>query len=169
LLVLALAVGLACMIRRWGRDPRALVLWTLWVLLACVMLPTRVDERYLLLALPLLVVAAMLWRSLWPGLALLLVVATAQVTWPLWMQADPGGWEQFERQAAEKHAAWLTTLDQEQKARALSLAETLAPARQQYLALRARTTPYEWALVVLALAGAAYTATGMLLAKPREG
>ena len=168
MLVVALAVGLARMIRRWGREPRALVLWTLWVLLACVMLPTRVHERYLLLALPLLMVAAMVWRSLWPGLALLLVVATAQVAWPLWIQADPGGWEQFERRAAEKHAAWLATLEPQQKASAPSLAQYLAPARREYLALRARTAAYEWALVGLALAGAVYTAVGMLLLKPRK-
>ncbi len=67
LLAAGAAWGFAWTMWRWGRRQEALVLLSAWTLLACVMLPTRIHERYVLVALPVLVAAAMRRRSLWPG------------------------------------------------------------------------------------------------------
>jgi hypothetical protein len=166
LLCAALLAGLAYMVRAWGREPRALVLWAAWTLLVCVMLPTRVHERYLLLALPLLIAAAALWRPLWPGLIVLLIVAMAQVTWPLWLKVDAGAWERIERQATQSHAAWRATSGPQERYEVQSLSELLKRARQQYLADRTQTVPYEWGLTILALAGMVYMTVVMAVLKP---
>ena len=57
---------------------RVVLLTGLW-LLAVVMLPTRVHERYLLLCIPFLVLLATRIRWLIPGLVGLVIVVTAQV------------------------------------------------------------------------------------------
>lgn len=98
LFLLAGLVGGAWIV--WSRrqnNPRTLLLWTVVCLLASVMLPTRVHERYLLIVLPFLAVAAMLTWRLWPVLFLLTVVAMGQVTWPIWFESQrriaTAGWQ----------------------------------------------------------------------------
>ncbi len=90
LLGVVLAGGLSWWVWRRRKDSAALLGWTAFVLLAFVLLPTSVHERYLILAIPFLLIAAVLRARLWPGLLLLTLVLMGQVTWPLWLAADRG-------------------------------------------------------------------------------
>ena len=157
-LLAGLAGGFALAAWRWRCRPESYVLLCALTLLVCVMLPTRVHERYLLLALPWLVMAAVMWRRFWAPALMLTAVATFQVTWPLWLHATPD-WEGIERQAAAQYDAILATATPEQKARALPLAKAIAPLRQQYLTARGKTVCYEWVFTLLALTGTALTVT----------
>ena len=78
-------------LRPHTRDPRSLLLFAAMSLLAFVMLPTAVHERYLVIVLPYLLVCAFLWPRLWSPVAMLCLVATAQLTWPIWSHTLAGG------------------------------------------------------------------------------
>lgn len=93
LLLIALGGGMLVCLRRGGPGPRTPVLYAALSTLAFVMVPTAVHERYLIVALPFLVVTAMVWSRFWPPVAILAVVATAQVSWPLWMQPSITGFQ----------------------------------------------------------------------------
>jgi hypothetical protein len=165
-LLIALAAGFVWLRRRWGGDARGLILWTTISLSAFVMLPTRVHERYLLLALPFLMVAAVLWRRFWPGLLMLLVVATAQVTWPSWMVFDAGRLLAFERGAPEWYEQTVASLTPEQRDHFPGLEEQIEAGRRQIRQARAQTVGFEWFVTVLALAGAGATAAAAVSLKP---
>lgn len=156
LLMSSLAAGFVLMYPR-RHHSLTLLIWSGWVLLAAVMLPTRVHERYLLIALPFLIAAACSVRRLWVGVVALIVVATAQVTWPIWMSADAGGWLKFEAAQAVQYQTWLAQLPPEQRKSAETLEAQLAPARQQYLQMRSRTSGVEWLMTLLAITAAGYT------------
>jgi hypothetical protein len=166
-LLIGLGAGFVWLRRRWRSDARGLILCTALSLSAFVMLPTRVHERYLLLALPFLIVAAVLWRRFWPGLLMLLAVATAQVTWPSWMAFDAGRLLAFERGAPAWYEQTVANLTPEQRARFPSLEEQIEAGRQQILQARAKTVGYEWFLTLLALAATVATAAAAVSLKPR--
>jgi len=166
-LLIGLGAGFVWLRRRWGSDARGLILCTALSLSAFVMLPTRVHERYLLLALPFLIVAAVLWRRFWPGLLMLLAVATAQVTWPSWMAFDAGRLLAFERGAPAWYEQTVANLTPEQRARFPGLEEQVEAGRRQILQARAQTVGFEWFVTVLALVGAAATAAAAVSLKPR--
>lgn len=153
LLSVALIAGFFGIVKRWGRRPDGLVVWSAIATLLGVMLPTRVHERYLLMALPFLIVAATLRRRLVVGFVALLIVATAQLTSTLWLHTDPGDWEKFVASARVQHEQTLATLPPAQRLQMPGFDQRIAPARQQYLAARAKTAPIEWTLVALALGG----------------
>ena len=165
-LAIGLAGGYVWLLRRWRRDHRGLVLFAALSLLFLVMLPTRVHERYLILMLPFLALATAIWPRFWPGLGLLLLVATAQMTWPMWLSAVPSQWPMIERQITQsferrippaersKHLPWLTA--------------DLASAKRHYQSRRSRTVGLEWTLTGYALAGALWTAAVAAAVKPRE-
>ena len=144
------AVGLVAafgiIYRRWRSTPMALCLFSGLVLLVCVMLPTRVHERYVVLCLPFLICTACRNRRLWPGVVVLLVVASFQLTWYIWSTRLAGS--ASERQLRVYYAV---------QADRLKLPE---PSRQQHidrqtqreLANRAKDRPAEWALTMAALA-----------------
>ncbi len=155
-----LMVGLAAAFLwawRFRREPRLLIVFAALTLLAFVMLPTRVHERYLLLVLPFLLTAAMLWPRFWPGLLILAAVATAQITWPLWLTMPPGGWTSFEQQARREYNRALTALPPEQRSAVKSFNETIRPLHEEYWQARSHSADYEWAFTLLALLGSAAT------------
>lgn len=165
LLLGGVAAGFLYIGRRWKGDGRGVILFAEWTLLCSVILPTRVHERYLLLALPLLIVAAMKWRRFWPSVAVFVVVAMAQITWPMWLAVQPKGrpqdvrwpagtWPGIELQTTERYKA----MTPQQQSRAPRLSDILARQHEQYQAIRSRTVSYEWLYVSLALASAAYVA-----------
>ncbi len=166
LLVLALGAAFLWMIRRWPGDQRGLILWSTLTLLAFVMLPTRVHERYIVLVVPFLIVAAMLWRRFWPAVLMLLVVATAQLTWPSWLQAETGQLAALERQA-QLYEQTIATLPQQQRADLPDLKEQFEAGRHQILQARAKTVGYEWLVTILALVGTVATAAAAVSLKPR--
>jgi len=166
LLLASLSVGFVWVLWRVRRRGRALVLWSTFSLLLFVMLPTRVHERYLVLLIPFLIVISSVWRRFWPGLILLTVAATAQVTWPSWLNEPAGQWARFERQQTSRYAVHMSTVPPDRRDELPSLAEYLAPAREEYRERRAAVAPYEWLFTVVALAG--LVATGAAVLSVRE-
>ena len=154
-LAAALLAGLVGVLRRWGRKPHALVIWAAITTLSSVMLATRVHDRYILLTLPFLIVAAALRRRFVVALVALLIVATAQLTWTHWLRTEPGGWDRVAAAARSRYEQTLAALPPEQRMQVPPIEQHLGTLRQQYLAERARTEPIEWVLVVLALGGTA--------------
>ncbi|MFH0981351.1 MAG: glycosyltransferase family 87 protein [Planctomycetota bacterium] len=167
-LLVGLVGGFAWVIRRWRDDPRAWVVWSTLVMLLSIMLPTRIHERYLLMVLPFLTVAAMVWRRFWPGLLVLLVVATCQITWPLWLREPAGGWENHTQVAAERHAREWAALSEEAHGTFPDLARDLELERAKYLQGRSRTEVVEWGVTLLALLGAVATVAAALSLRPRD-
>ncbi|MCK4658834.1 MAG: DUF2029 domain-containing protein [Phycisphaerae bacterium] len=153
--LLSLTAGFVWMARRWRGDGRGLVLWSGLVILAFVMLATRVHERYLLMVLPFLMVAAMWWRRFWPGLAALLVVACCQLTWPLWLGEPAGGWDNHLQAGTWRYQQARAALSPQEQETFPNLTEYLEPQRRKYLAGRAETITLEWCVTILALLGAA--------------
>ncbi len=143
LLVAGLGAGLGWALRRWAGEPRGLLAWTALALLLIMMLPTKVHERYLLLAIPWIVVVAVLHARVWPGAALLVIVLMAQLAWPLWLEPGPviryprGRWADIAaRTPAEHHSRIREVYDRE----------------------RAATAPAEWVFSLIGLLGFVLTA-----------
>jgi len=153
-LLVGLGVPFVWMAWRWRRDSRAYVLYAGLSLLAFVMLPTRVHDRYLILPLPFLIVAAMIWVRFWPGVVLLIVVALFQITWPVWRQVQPGTWPYIKRNTIHRYEYLVDQLPPEKRSTVLSETEFVNKRRERYLALRHKTIAYEWLFTCLALAGA---------------
>lgn len=150
---------------RWRKDRRGPVLVAAGTLLLAVMLPTKVHERYLLLALPFLgVLGAWAYRFL-PGLALLILVLMAQITWPLWLSPKAGLWAGHElqiRRAYEQQAARLPP------AQVPPFEDVVAPYRAKYNADRAPIAPREWFYTCAALLGTLLTLFGFATLRPRD-
>lgn len=157
LLLTTLAVGFAVLALRRRREPAVLLWWTAWILLAAVMLPTRVHERYLLIPLPPLLIGSLLVPRLRAPVIALAIVAAAQVTWQLWMPVGPGDWQRLVEYNRPQYDAWLAQLPPDQVASAAPFEQVIAPDHERFLRNRARTAPYEWFLTALALVASAWT------------
>lgn len=167
-LLTGLAGGLIALWRRFRHDPRRFELSSAVCLLALLMLPTRVHERYLVLALPFVLVLCAYGRRFWPGLALLTAVCMMQLTWPHWMGLDPGGKRQnreWIEQSYKEQAARLRIAGREPN---LTLEQVLAKFEADYAEQRGRTLPGEWAALIAALLGAASVVAGVLWLRPAE-
>lgn len=163
----ALLIGLVVMLWRFGRNGYGLVAWTAYVLLMCVLLPTAVHERYLILALPFVGVAAALSWRVWPGLLILLVVMMAQLSWPLWLASGRGDWDDIRLKVLKRQdAEWAATLPPESLPAAL--AEVLEERHRAYRTRVNTTLRWEWTFTVLALAGTVCTVAGLFAARPRD-
>ncbi len=165
-LLLGLGLSFVWMVLRWRQDRRGPVLWATLSLLLFVMLPTRVHERYLLWVLPFALVAALWWGRLWPAFVLLTVVATAQVTWPVWLKTAPGEWSQREKQARAGHALQVADVPESLRDTLPSLEDVLARGRERYVQDRAATVRYEWVFTILGLLGGAVTVASIISIKP---
>ena len=135
-----------------GQADRLLLFAGLWLLLV-VMLPTRVHERYLLLALPFLACLACVVPRFWIGLVALLIVATFQVTVYEWMSMGAGTWPEYEQGAREYHARALEQTPPEMRDQLPTRDRALELARRKYAELRAPDRVREWMLTVLSLVG----------------
>lgn len=151
-LIAGLGGALAWGLRRWVSEPRGLLAWTALALLLVMMLPTKVHERYLLLAIPWIVLVAVLHARVWPGAALLLIVLMAQLAWPLWL--EPGPMVRYPR------GRWADVA-------ARTPAEYHAQVREIYDRERAATEPVEWTFTVIGLLGFVLTA-GAIVSIPRS-
>ena len=74
-----------------SRAHRVVLFAGLW-LLVVVMFPTRVHERYIVMCLPFLVMAAAACRRFWPGVIALVVVACFQMTVYQWLTEPADAW-----------------------------------------------------------------------------
>ncbi len=66
--------------RRWRNEPWRWTLLLGWVLLVAVTFAARIHERYVVLCLPFVIIAAFRVRRLWIGVAGLVLAATFQLT-----------------------------------------------------------------------------------------
>jgi hypothetical protein len=150
---------------RWRNNLNGLLPWAVFVLLAAIMLPTRVHERYILLVIPFLTAAAFVWRRFWPGWVLLLIVATFSVTWPQWMVQPPGSWPWVRQEAVQKFYNRPLTqpgieLDEAQ------LEQHLAEVKEDYLHRRRQNLWLHWMVTICALTGALATGAAAVSVKP---
>lgn len=166
LLAGALTLGLIWFSRRWRGRVQGVLLWSAFALLACVILPTQVHERYLLLSLPFFAAAAFKWPRLWTGFVLLTLTCTAQVTWPNWMLTEARDRAALSRDLRKQYEEQLARLPNEERPNVIPYDEYEADMLKRYAAGREKTVPIEWLLVLLALAGAALAAGATLTAKP---
>jgi hypothetical protein len=141
-------------------------MWTALSLLAAVMLPTRVHERYIVTVMPFAIAAAMCSPIIWVGLAPLSLAAFAQITSYDWLKVVPEWWGLF----LKEKDAWYEAFISQQRADGISPLSTmdqfLASSRVFYDRDRARYVAVEWAVVVLALVGSGLTAY-LMLRRPR--
>lgn len=162
LLVAGLAAGFFLLWRRFGRDPRRLELWSVVCLLTFLMLPTRVHERYLVLALPFVLGLCAVARRFVPGLVLLTAVSMMQLTWPHWIGMHPAGKRlnlEWIEQDYKERAAQLRIAGREPT---VTLEQRLAEFEADYARQRGRSVPLEWAALLAALGGAAWVVAGVL-------
>ncbi len=136
---------------RWPVHHRILLFAGLW-LLAVVMLATRVHERYIVMCLPPLAIAATGARRLWPGLVGLVVVGCFQVTVFHWLNPPADAWVKKLRddtilhhrdavaQTPPEYADQLPTLDQ-----------ALTIRFENFVKQHHHMAPYEWGVTILAL------------------
>ena len=166
LLVSALAAVLLVVMWRWRRDSRGLVLYAPVSLLCFMMLSTQVHERYLILVLPFLTIAAVLWSRLRLPLVILTFVALAQVSWPQWLQTAAGRRDQIIASPTAQAGGGAAAHPHE---------GTIRPSeedRQQMLSAyeegRARTRGFEWGVVLLALSATVLVARATLALGPES-
>ena len=166
LMLAAVLIGSAVLIGRRRASVRSpIVVFTAVMLLAAVIFPTRVHERYIILPIPFLIIVAAWRRRLWLALVPFLVAATVQMTaldwlgrshgagsWPVWLESNKGRHlETLEREYEDLRAA----LPPEEFARLAPPQEYLErECRARYLAFRAEAAPKEWALTVVELLSA---------------
>ncbi len=164
---LALSVVLAWR-SRLPPAQRLVPLTALW-LLAVVMLPTRVHERYLVMCLPFLVVTAVGARRLWPGLIGLIVVATFQLLVYHWLPLGADAWSRKYKDDTLQHYHEAIDRTPPELHHQLPATEKEALAIRKRLFIeehRRRFVAYEWALTVAALISA--TATFVTAARRRH-
>jgi hypothetical protein len=164
----ALLIGMVWMLRRWGREQAGWVLWATLVLLAFVMIPTRVHDRFILLVLPFLIAAAIAWKRLRLGMVFLLIAATGQVTWPQWLHASACDWEPFEKEQRQKYPHMLAAMPEAERARQPPLEEALRLAKDDYDRRNQAARPWEWTLTLLSLTGAVLTVAAVLRLRPEK-
>jgi len=167
-LLAGLLVSFVFTLWRWrcGRDRRAFVFWTTISLLLFVMLPTEVHERYLILVLPFLGVAAALTWRMWPGLVLLLIVTMAQVSWPLWLRSGRGQWPEIRESIAQTFDREAATRPGSPEEKQHILERILLTRHQGYRELHQKTATREWTFTLCALVGTASILAAFLTCRP---
>lgn len=157
-LMLSVALGAAFVwtIVRWrGRDA-GIVLFAMLSLLAFMIFPTQVHERYLVLVLPFLCAGAMIWPRLWGAFVPLTLVALAQVAWPIWMTTEPAGMKDMIEVAQAAHEKLRDVPPERLPEELRSTDRMIAAFREEYRKMRGPLAPVEWSLTLAALASTMY-------------
>ena len=161
----ALFASFALVLLRWRDDRRVLALYAGLSLLAFMIFPTQVHERYLVLALPFLGMMVALWWRFWPALLLLTIVSMAQITWPQWMNTKAGYSPTIIKQLTIAHEQAQARLPEGSKLEPLNVWSH--PRMYQYRMGRAQTLGYEWTFTILALLGTLLTAAVFINLRPQ--
>jgi len=166
LLAVALVATFVWAIVRWRGRERGVLLFAMLSLLACMMLPTQVHERYLVLVLPFLGVCAVIWPRLWGAFVPLTIVALAQVAWPIWMTTEPAAMKDLIEftQAAHEKLKGVPTERLPEDLR--STDRMIAAFREEYRKMRGPLAPIEWTLTLVALASTAYAFGAAVTIRP---
>lgn len=165
-LLSALAVAVIVAWRQRARFGPALLVITGFSLLALVMLPTRVHERFLLLPIPFLICAGALWKSHRLGCALMLIAGTLQMSWPQWLAITPSGWAKFLNDSRAEYEGSLAALPPQERKGFPTYNEFITVKRVEYA--QSRQLWLEWITTILALFGAAAVAVASCKPIPDE-
>lgn len=174
LLVLTSMVILAglCWWRGRRRPQLAVVAFAALWLWSTFIWPTRVHERYFVLAVPPVIVLAAALRRFWPAVLILAVVGVAEVTWNLWLPLGAGysTWDPPERLHAVRVSAYrqqTAQLPPGSRPPPPAPSDSLAMYWRHYDQRRAGERPWEVLFTALSLAGYACTCAA-LAARPLE-
>jgi len=151
LLAVYMVAGFVLVLARHRRNLLVHLIWTVFVLVGLVMLPTRVHERFLLLVIPFLSTAAVLERRFRVAAILLTLACTAQVAWPYWMRLGPPDWAEFEKHAQADYDRRVRQLQDAERAEFGTYETFLRHNYDEYMA--GRPLPVEWLTTILSLAG----------------
>lgn len=161
-----LAAGLAALAlavwRRRSEPGWAILAWTALSLLAAVMLPTRVHERYIVTSLPFIIAAAMCRPVIWLGLVPITAVALPQIMFYEWLKVKPEAWQTFIEQQDALYQNYVAQHQARGIAPAPPMEVFVRESRRLFDKDRAPYVAIEWMLVVFALLGSALTAWTML-------
>lgn len=150
-LAVALVMALAWTIQRFKDDRRGLIPYSALVMLAFVMVPTRVHERFIVLVLPFVLAWSLAqWRG-WIGLSLLLIVATAQTSWPQWLGTSAVDWEPFEKEQRAEFEKMSRQVPPDK--RPADFESYIRPYREDYGRRNAPKRPFEWLFAILGVGG----------------
>jgi|GEM_PF-659666 len=158
--LLAFAGMIVCFAVVWrlraGRSNRLILFAGLW-LLAVVMLPTRVHERYILMCLPFLIIAATQSKRLWPGTCAVIVVACFQLTVYHWLPLSADSWTRkwIDDTIAYRNKA-LAQTPPEQRDQIPTRDEAIQMRFANFRREHAPFAPYEWALTIVGCLAAAH-------------
>ncbi len=154
---------------RWG-----LVIFSgLW-LWSTFIWPTAVHERYIVYCMPIVILAAVRWRRLWPAVLALAVVGAAELSTSVWLKPQPAGRFLSKRQAQTLHQQVLQNYHRAAAANPRGIGPP--PSRQQvfdfyvkqkqprlpqYLDSRRAVKPWEYLLTSLSLLAYAWACAAM--------
>lgn len=170
---LLLLVGLlACawaVRRRYRHHPAELTAWAALSLLAAVMLPTGVHERYILYCLPFFIALAAAVRPVWWAFLALLLAATFQIRSFEWLRFGAGFWPDIEQGVRQRYVQALEAHRQNPGVPPPPPLDVwLEAERANYRAHRRRVVAQEWLLLALSLTGAVLAAATTVAAAPRR-
>ena len=149
---------------RLAAPSRVVVFAALW-LLAVVMLPTRVHERYIVMCLPFLVVVATGLKRLWPSVIALIVVGCFQLCSYHWLVLSADTWtRKWVDEAIAYNQKVFGDTDPEYRHLVPSEEEALQMRFEVFLDEHRPFVPWEWGLTIVALVAA----TGTFLSTARS-
>jgi hypothetical protein len=142
----------------------AVVAFTCLWLWGTYMWPTRVHERYIILAMPLAIILAAGLKRYWPAVVSMAIVGVAALTWNLWLSRSPtsaggagsayGAWQYMQSLAYQQH---------------LSMDMVRLPPQfwAQYDAQRAGEWPWEILVTAVSLLGYAWACGAAVFRMPQ--
>ncbi len=129
----------------------------LW-LLAAVMLPTRVHERYILMCLPFLVIIAAGMKRLWPGVIGLIIIGCFQLYSYHWLTVSADSWtRKWKSDAIAYNEKVVSRTAPEYRFLVPNIEEALQMRFEVFLREHRRYAPWEWGLTIFALVAATVT------------
>ncbi len=148
-------------LRKKSGFPDSLLFLTGAILLLSVIMPTRVHERYILMPLPFLIIAAGINRKMWLAVVPMIIVASFQITVLDWMRMGAHSWRYVVEKVEKQYAEMEQNLPAEELAKYPKPQEQAAIIRPQFLKDRWNTGDpvKEWTLTLAEL----LSATGCLI------
>ncbi len=154
---------------RYRRSPTGLLVFSAMWLWSVFIFPTRVHERFIIYCVPLMLLVAFRLRRVWVGLALLLIVATAEHSWTVWLKGRPvwnfdpkGAYDGYMNSYRAKFANTPPAL----RPRAMGYSDFEQRYRRGYVDGREDAGPWEWVVTILSLLAYACTAVALFAIPP---
>ncbi len=169
LIITSLAAAFVCW-RKWRTRPGlAVTLLTCLWLWGTYMWPTRVHERYIVLAMPLVIILAAGIKQYWPALVALLILGVAAETSNMWLKTDlthVGGAGVRARWCSGRYQDYQQQMASWRQEQRLSNAEVMQNCWKEFSQFRRNEWPWEILATAASLLGYAW-AFGVVLFKSR--